>query len=55
MNKTKKIILTLKVFVPILVKGLLNLWQEIMEAYEENNVKQLNLMGELSEKYMREK
>lgn len=54
MKKYKKILLTLQVFLPILIKGILNLWNEIMEAYEDSNIEQLNLMGEYAEKQMGE-
>lgn len=39
MNKWKKIFLATKVFLPILVKGIIDLMSEIFEAYDKNNEK----------------
>lgn len=39
MNKTKKIVLILKVFLPILVKGIVQLYENVVDAMDENNMK----------------
>ena len=51
MSKWRKVLLALKVFLPILVKGVIDLWNEILDAYEENNIAQLNQIGEKVEEY----
>ena len=55
MSKWKKTYLAIKVFLPILIKGILELWNQIMEAYEENNLKQLHETAEIVEELAKEK
>lgn len=54
MSKWRKVLLALKVFLPILVKGIIDLWNEILDAYEENNLANLHAIGEKVEEYKKE-
>lgn len=47
MNKTKKIVLILKVFLPILVKGIIQLYENVVDALDDNNVRINNEMKEV--------
>lgn len=37
MSKNKKIILAMKVFLPLLIKSIINLWEQVTDAYSEQN------------------
>lgn len=47
MNKSKKIILIMKVFLPILIKGIVQLYENVVDAMSENNIKVNNEMKEV--------
>ena len=55
MSNWKKTLLTFKVFLPIIIKSVINLWQEILDAYEENNMQQLHQTAEAVEYYSNQK
>lgn len=46
LNKWKKILLALKVFLPIIIKGIIDTWKEILDAYDENNMQALAYIAE---------
>lgn len=40
----------MKVFLPIVIKGVLDLWNEIMDAYSEHNQAQIEITKQQMEK-----
>lgn len=50
MRKTYKILLTLKVFLPILIKGITQLIKECIEAQDEQYIKELKEMNNVEKK-----
>lgn len=46
LTKWKKILIALKVFLPIIIGGIIDTWKEIVEAYDDNNIEQLHLLGD---------
>lgn len=43
----------MKVFLPIVVKAIIDLWKEIIDAYDENNLNELHAMADVVEKNKR--
>lgn len=46
LTKWKKILIALKVFLPIIISGIIDTWKEIVDAYDDNNIEQLHLLGD---------
>ena len=46
LTKWKKILLALKVFLPIIIKGIIDTWKEILDAYDEKNMEALAYIAE---------
>lgn len=51
MSNWKKALLAFKVFLPIIIKSVINLWEEIMDAYDKNNIAELQKTAALVEQY----
>lgn len=45
----KKMLIGIKVFAPILIKGLVELWNELLDAYDKNNLDKLAQVREETE------
>lgn len=44
----KKKLIAFKVFLPIVIKAIIQLYEEIMEAYDEQNMQRLKTLNEVS-------